>query len=134
MHNMIALSSQWSIFIIINCSFLISGNTSCVYFVWYWFRYSQLSYLLFALGIFFYPCVVIVESLSCIQLFWDPMDYSLSGFSVPGISWARILEWVAIFFSMGAFWPKDGSCVPCIGRRILYHWAAREAPSILHLQ
>ena len=29
----------------------------------------------------------------------DPMDCSLSGFSVHGISKARILEWVAIAFS-----------------------------------
>ena len=29
----------------------------------------------------------------------DPMDCSLPGSSVPGILWARILEWVAISFS-----------------------------------
>ena len=29
----------------------------------------------------------------------DPMDRSPPGFSVPGILQARILEWVAIFFS-----------------------------------
>ena len=29
----------------------------------------------------------------------DPMDYSLSGFSVHGIFQARVLEWVAISFS-----------------------------------
>ena len=33
----------------------------------------------------------------------DLMDYSLPGFSVHGIFQARILEWVAISFSM----PKD---------------------------
>ena len=31
--------------------------------------------------------------------FRDPMDCSLPGFSVHGISQAGILEWVAIFFS-----------------------------------
>ena len=37
----------------------------------------------------------------------DPMDYSLSGFSVHGISQASVLEWVAIAFS-------DRPClVPC---------------------
>ena len=30
---------------------------------------------------------------------WDPIDYSLPGSSVHGISQARILEWVAISFS-----------------------------------
>ena len=34
--------------------------------------------------------------LSHVQLFDDPMDYSLPGSSVHGISQARILEWVAI--------------------------------------
>ena len=31
--------------------------------------------------------------------FWDPVDYSPPPSSVRGISQARILEWVAIFFS-----------------------------------
>ena len=44
----------------------------------------------------------------------DPMDCSPSGSSVPGISQARILEWVAIFFSRRSFWPRDGTCVSCI--------------------
>ena len=33
----------------------------------------------------------------------DPMDCSPPGFSVHGISQARILEWVAILFSRGSF-------------------------------
>ena len=35
---------------------------------------------------------------SCLTL-WDPIDCSLLGSSVHGISQARIPEWVAIFFS-----------------------------------
>ena len=38
--------------------------------------------------------LVAVMSNSC-----DPIDYSLPGFSVHGISQAKILEWVAIYFS-----------------------------------
>ena len=30
----------------------------------------------------------------------DPMDCSLPGFSVHGIFWARVLEWVVIAFSI----------------------------------
>ena len=30
---------------------------------------------------------------------WDPMDYSLPGFSVHGILQVRILQWVAVLFS-----------------------------------
>ena len=40
-----------------------------------------------------------------------------------------ILECVAIPFSRGSSWPRDWICVSCIGRRILYHWAPREALS-----
>ena len=35
----------------------------------------------------------------CVRHFCDPVDCSLPGSSVPGISQARILEWVAISFS-----------------------------------
>ena len=57
----------------------------------------------------------------------DPMDYSLPGSSVHGISQARILEWVAISSSSRSTQPRDWtliSCVSCIGRRTLYHWAS----------
>ena len=63
---------------------------------------------------------------SCPPL-WDPMDCSLPGSSVHGISQARILEWVAIAFSRGSFQPGEWTCVSCIGRKILYFWAIREA-------
>ena len=46
-----------------------------------------------------------VKSLSCVQLS-DPMDCSLSGSSVHGIFQARVLEWVAIAFSV--------SCMSCL--------------------
>ena len=57
----------------------------------------------------------------------DPMDYSLPGSSVHGISQARILEWFAISSSSRSTQPRDWtfiSCVSCIGRQILYHWAS----------
>ena len=48
----------------------------------------------------------------------DPMDYSLPGSSVHGISQARILQWVAIPFSKGSSQPRDRTQVSCIaGRR-----------------
>ena len=40
-----------------------------------------------------------VQSLSCVQLFYDHMDSSPQGSSVHGVSQARILQWVAIFFT-----------------------------------
>ena len=44
-----------------------------------------------------------------------------------GISQARILEWVAIFYSRGSSQPRDRTCVSrvfCSGRQILYHYAS----------
>ena len=40
-------------------------------------------------------------------ILWDPMGCNLPGSSFHGISQARILEWVAISFSRGSFWPRD---------------------------
>ena len=42
------------------------------------------------------------QSLSHICL-WDPVKYSLLGSFILGISQARVLEWIVIFFSMGIF-------------------------------
>ena len=45
------------------------------------------------------------------------MDCSLPDSSVHGILHARILEWVATFFSRGSSWPKDQTWVSCIAGR-----------------
>ena len=58
----------------------------------------------------------------------DPMDCSLPGFPVHGISQARILEWVAISFSRGSSWPRGWTWVSCIGRQILYPWSHQGNP------
>ena len=47
--------------------------------------------------------------------------------SVHGILQSRILEGIAISFSMGFSWPRDPVQVSCIGRWILYLWATRGA-------
>ena len=54
------------------------------------------------------------------------MDCSPPGSSVHGTSQTRILEWVAISFSRGFFRSRDQSCVSCIAKKILYHWAIRQ--------
>ena len=56
---------------------------------------------------------------SCLTL-CDPMYCSPPGSSVHGILEARILEWVAMLCSRGSSWPRDWTCVSCIGRQILY--------------
>jgi len=53
------------------------------------------------------------------------------GSSIHGVVQTRTLEWVATSFSRGPspsrHWTSI-SCVSCIGRWILYHWANWEAP------
>ena len=57
----------------------------------------------------------------------DPMDWSLPGSSVHGISQASILEWVAISCSMGSSWPRDWTQVSCIVGRFCTNWTIRES-------
>ena len=58
------------------------------------------------------------------------MDCSPSGSSVHGILQARILEWIAIPFSRGCFWPRDQTWVFCTAGRFFtilatskVHWS-----------
>jgi len=60
------------------------------------------------------------------------MDCSLPSSSVHGISQARTLEWVAIFSSRESSQPGNWTHVSCVSRRILYHWAIREA-HVVHI-
>ena len=58
---------------------------------------------------------------------WDPMDCSLPGSSIHGISQERILEWVAISFSRGSSPPRDQTGVSHITGRRFTVWATRGA-------
>ena len=53
----------------------------------------------------------------------QPMDCSLPGSSVHGISQARILEWVAVSYSRGSSWPRDRTCISCSP-----HWQTDSLP------
>ena len=60
--------------------------------------------------------------------------YCPPGSSVHGIFQARILEWVATFFSRGRFQPRDRtrmSFVFCIGRRVLYQLSHQGSPKYM---
>ena len=50
-------------------------------------------------------------SLSCAQLFCDPLDYSPPGSSIHGILQARILEWVASHSLLQVIFLTQGSNV-----------------------
>ena len=58
----------------------------------------------------------------------DPMDCSLPGFTVHEILQARILEWVAISFSMVPSEPSDWTWVSSIVGRFFTIWTTRKAP------
>ena len=49
-----------------------------------------------------YLCELRPRSLQSCQTLCNPMDQSSPGFSVLGILQARILEWVAVPYSMGS--------------------------------
>ena len=76
------------------------------------------------------PCALCSVTQLCPAL-CDPLDCSPPGSSVHRISQARILEWVVISFPRGSSQSRgsagDRTCVSCVGRWILYHWATREA-------
>ena len=46
----------------------------------------------------------------------------------------RILEWGPISFSKGSSRCRDQTCVSCISRQILYHWATWEVNNVAMLQ
>ena len=62
------------------------------------------------------------QSLSRVQLFVTPMDYT-----VHEILQARILEWIAFAFSRGSFQPRDWIQVSHIAGGFFTSWANREA-------
>ena len=65
------------------------------------------------------------QSLQSCLIFCDPMDCNPPGSSLLGILQARVLELFAIPSSRGSSQPRDrthGSCVSCIGRRVLCHY------------
>ena len=64
-------------------------------------------------------CKVLAAHL-CLTL-CDPVDCSRPGSSIHGILQARTLEWVAIPFSGGSFWPRDWTPGLRYCRQILYH-------------
>ena len=80
-----------------------------------------------------HPSITFACMLSHVWL-CDPMGCSLPGSSVHGIFQARILEWVAIYYSRRSSLPKSWilvSCISCTGRQILYHcnpWEALNYP------
>ena len=73
-------------------------------------------------------CSVVSDSLR-------PLDHNLPGSSVHRTFQARMLEWIAIFYSRRSSWPRDLthiSCISCLGRQVPYHWVTWEARDQVH--
>ena len=68
-------------------------------------------------------CVCVVVLIVQSWFFSDLIDYSPPGFSVHGVSQARIPEWVAFFLSRGSPQPKNRTQVSCIVGRFFTIWA-----------
>ena len=68
-----------------------------------------------SLNSLFGPCCMFSHSVMSDSL--QPHGLCPPGFSVHGISQARILEWIAISFSTESSWPRDQTC---IGKWVLY--------------
>ena len=70
-------------------------------------------------------------------LFCSPKDCCPPSSSVQGIFSVRVLEWTAISSSRGSSQPRDRTCVSCIScivRLILYHWATWEPTMLMDFQ
>ena len=120
------LSADGSLFLFVYLSFLLS------LFQHNYFEISHFVYIMSAFHLFLNSiplwghCFCCLVTRSCSTL-CNPMDHSPPGSSVHGILRARTLEGVATLISRGSSWPGDQTCVSCIGRSVLYHWATREA-------
>ena len=67
------------------------------------------------------------ESSTVCPTLCNTMDCSLPGSPIHGILKARILKWVAVTFSRGSTWPRDGTQDSCIAGRFVTVWATRGA-------
>ena len=77
------------------------------------------------LALFLKHLKVKVKLLSC-PTFCHPVDCNWPGSSIHGIFQARILEWVAIFFSRGSSWHRDWTQVSRIAGKLFTLWATGE--------
>ena len=79
-----------------------------------------------------YPAAAAAKLLQSFLTLCDPIDSSPPGFLIHGILQARILEWVAIFFSRGSSWTRDLIKVSRIAGRFFNLWASRETICRVH--
>ena len=116
------------------CSSLQSVNifeslylSALVLGIWQWTKTDKIPYIYETCSLFLDVGGLVAKSVSN---FYNPMDCSLPGSSVHGFLQARILEWVAISFSRGSFWPRIQTQISCNAGRFFTNWATRESPTV----
>ena len=97
----------------------------CLLFVCIYTHMCVYPYLYRSLSSYVCVCVCVLVAQSYPTL-WYSMKCSPPDSSVHGISQARILEWVAISISRGAFQSRDQTQVSCFAGRFLTVWAPRK--------
>ena len=67
-----------------------------------------------------------ISAFRCFSFVWlcEPVHFTPPGSSVPGILQTRVLEWVALPFSRGSFWPRDQTHVSYV----FWNWQAGSWP------
>ena len=85
--------------------------------VFFYFFIFLIVFLFFIFFIFLFFLIVFLLVTQSYLTLCDPTDWDPPGFSVCGIFWARILEWVAVSFSRGIFPTRDLTWVSCTARR-----------------
>ena len=106
-----------------------SSASFCVQGIWVLRRaqYKEISFIRCQMwGFWWEKCCCCLVAKSCLT-FLQPHGLYPTGSSVHGISQARILSWVAVFFSRGSSRSRDQTRISCIDKQILYHWATRGA-------
>ena len=102
---------------------LCPKSAVCIY-LYFWSLFCSVGLFFLSLGKYYAVLIVVLLTKSCVIL-CDPRDCTLPGFSVHGISQARVLEWVAITFyrgpscpgiePMSPYWPVDSLPLSYLG-------------------
>ena len=74
-----------------------------------------------------------LKSLSCVQLFCNPMDCSPTRLLCPRDFPAIILEWVAVPFSRGIFLTQGSNLGLPLWRQIPYYQNHQESPNLIRI-
>ena len=72
--------------------------------------------------------------LSRVRFFATPWTVARQAPPCMGFSRQEYWSGLAIPFFRGSSWPRDQTCISCIGRRILYYWASWEVHDAYLLQ